>query len=222
MTRAERALAGNWRWIAILCWLVALSGAAVIGWNWYDRLAGEADLRGNAVSTLAGDVRVLRAQVQAAGQTPKAPDPSKAVRNLDDRAQVPVPIPGPKGDKGDPGTPGSPGPTGSPGTDGKDGSKGTDGVGSTGPTGAAGADGVPGPAGPQGDTGPAGPQGPPGVDGKDGSDGTNGQACPDGYSLQAPVYDPDALVCRRDGAPQPEKKSGGLLSMGLDPTRRQY
>ncbi|MFE5025302.1 collagen-like protein [Streptomyces sp. NPDC056656] len=187
-------------------------------------MAGEADLRGNAVSTLAGDVRVLRAQVQAAGETPKAPDPSKAVENLDDRAQVPVPIPGPqgpKGDPGDPGEPGSPGPSGSPGKTGDDGSKGTDGVGSTGPTGAAGSDGVPGPAGPQGEPGPAGPEGPAGQDGADGQDG---QACPEDYSLQAPAYDPDALICRRDGAPQPTKKNGngGLLSLGLDPQRRQY
>lgn len=27
---------------------------------------------------------------------------------------------------------------------------------------------------------------------------------PDGYSLQPPPDDPDALICQRDGAPQPE------------------
>ncbi|WP_189146853.1 collagen-like protein [Streptomyces lacrimifluminis] len=221
MTRAERALAGSWRWIAVFCWLVALSGVAVIGRSWYNELADEADRRGNAVATLAGDVRVLRAQVQAAGETPKAPDPSQAVENLDDRARVPVPIPGPRGPEG---KPGSPGPTGSPGEDGSDGE---DGVSSPGPTGAAGAPGTagadgsagpPGPAGPQGDPGPAGPQGPPGADGHDGHDG---QTCPDGYSLQAPADDPDALVCRRDGAPQPSD-SPSPLTLALDPTRREY
>lgn len=217
MTRAERALAGNWRWIATACWLMVLSGLAVIGWSWYGQLADEADRRGNAVSTLAGDVRVLRAQVQAAGQTPKAPDPSKAVKDLDDRARVPVPIPGPRGPQGDPGPSGTPGPSGSPGQDGKDGNST---VGSTGPTGPPGAGGAAGPQGPEGEPGPAGPQGEQGPAGKDGRDG---QTCPDGYSLQAPAGDPDALVCRRNGAPQPSSSpSGGLLSLGLDPTRRQY
>lgn len=220
MTRAERALAGSWRWITVFCWLVALSGVAVIGRSWYNELADEADRRGNAVATLASDVRILRAQVQAAGETPKVPDPSQAVEDLEDRARVPVPIPGPRGPEG---KPGSPGPSGSPGEDG------SDGVGSPGPTGAAGtpgapgtdgAAGPPGPAGPQGDPGPAGPQGeqgPPGAAGRD------GQTCPDGYSLQAPDYDPDALVCRKDGAPDPEpgNGNGGLLSAGLDP-RREY
>lgn len=157
----------------------------------------------------------LAAQVQRLGGKPVAGPPGS-------RGESVVGPQGPKGDRGDPGEPGSPGPSGSPGKNGKkgdDGSKGTDGVGSTGPTGAAGSDGVPGPAGPQGEPGPAGPQGPAGQDGADGKDG---QKCPDGYSLQAPAYDPDAVVCRRDGAPQPEQKKGGLLSMGLDPQRRQY
>jgi hypothetical protein len=215
VTRAERALVGHWRWIAVFCWLLALSGAAVIGWSLYSQLADEADKRGTAVSTLAGDVRVLRAQVQAAGQTPKAPDPSKAVEDLDDRARVPVPIPvpGEKGDKGDPGKPAptitpSPGPSGAPGRPGAD---------ST----------VPGPSGPPGaDSTVPGPSGPPGRDGRDGIDGTDGQTCPDGYTLQAPAWDPDALVCRRDGAQQPDEPGNsdgnGPLAAALDPFRRQY
>lgn len=224
MTRTERALAGRWRWIAVFCWLLALSGMAVIGWSWYTQLADEADRRGTAVSTLAGDVRVLRAQVQAAGETPKAPDPSQAVENLDDRTEVPVPIPGPRGPQGDPG---SPGPTGAPGQNGSDGK---DGAGSPGPTGAAGtpgaagtdgAAGPPGPAGPQGDPGPAGPQGEQGPPGTNGQAGRDGQTCPDGYSLQAPADDPDALICRRDGAPQPSD-SPSPLTLALDPTRREY
>jgi hypothetical protein len=206
VTRAERALAGRWRWIAVFCWLLALSGLAVVGYSWYTQLADEADKRGTAVSTLAGDVRVLRAQVQAAGETPKAPDPSKAVEDLDDRARVPVPIPGPRGPQGEPGkdaptitpSPGPPGAQGEPGAT------------ITGQPGAV------GPAGPAGPEGPAGPAGPAGQDGKDGADGRDGQTCPDGYSLQAPSWDPDALVCRRNGAPDPSPTpdpQSGLLGM---------
>ena len=227
MTRAQLALAGRWRWIAVLCWLLALSGATVIGWSWYSQLADEADKRGTAVSTLAGDVRVLRAQVQAEGKVPKAPDPSKAVEDLDDRARVPVPIPGhrgPKGEAGSQGPSGPSGPSGSPGEDGADGRDGADGVGKTG---APGADGVAGPPGPQGEPGPAGPAGPQGEQGpagKDGVDGRDGQTCPDGYSLQAPSWDPDALVCRRDGAPPPDEPGNGNSpqAAALDPHRRLY
>lgn len=218
MTRAERALAGHWRWIAVLCWLLALSGAAVIGWSWYGQLADETDRRGNAVSTLAGDVRVLRAQVQAAGETPKVPDPSLAVDDLEDRARVPVPIPGPRGPKGEEGTQGSSGTDGDTGADGSDGTDGRDGVGENGPSGAPGADGAAGPPGPQGEPGPAGPEGPAG---KDGADGRAGQTCPSGYSLQPPASDPDALVCRRDSAPPPDPEPSPQAA-ALDPTRRQY
>lgn len=160
-----------------------------------DQLANEADLRGTAVSTLAGDVRALRSQVQAAGQSPVAPDPAKAIPGLPDRTAVPVPIPGPPGPKGDPGLPGvqgSPGPSGSPGTPGAAGSEGAPGAdGQAGPTGA------PGPAGPQGDPGPAGPAGPAGPQ------GPAGPACPTGYSLQPLASDPAVLVCTRDDAPPP-------------------
>ncbi|MGP4048793.1 collagen-like protein [Streptomyces sp. 2A115] len=215
MTRTERALARHWRSMAVVCWLMALSGAAVIGWSWYSDLADEADKRGSAVSTLAGDVRVLRAQVLAEGEIPKAPDPSKAVEDLPAREQVPVPIPGPRGEPGDPG---DPGPSGSPGSDGEDG---TDGEGQAGEPGA---DGEPGPAGPQGEPGPAGPAGEQGPAGENGTDGRDGPTCPAGYSLQAPSYDPDALVCREDGAPQPDEpgNGNGPLAAGLDPTRREY
>jgi collagen triple helix repeat protein len=217
VTRAQLALAGHWRSIAVVFWLLALSGVAVIGWSWYSDLADEADRRGSAVTTLAGDVRVLRAQVQAAGEVPKAPDPSNAVEDLPAREKVPVPIPGPVGPKGDPG---SPGPSGTPGGDGRNGSDGVGESGAPGTDGANGTNGDAGPPGPQGEPGPAGPEGPAGRDGEDGSDG---QTCPDGYSLQAPSYDPDALVCRKDGAPDPEPDNGGsLLSAGLDPQRRQY
>lgn len=132
---------------------------------------------------------------------------------------------GPRGERGEPGEPGPSGPPGKKGDDGEGGADGTDGVGETGPTGAAGADGIAGPPGPQGEPGPAGPQGeqgPAGENGADGTDGRDGQTCPDGYSLQPPADDPDALVCRRDGAPAPGEPEPGPQAAALDPQRRQY
>jgi outer membrane murein-binding lipoprotein Lpp len=230
VTRTQHALYRSRHLLWITAALLFLGGAVLLVYlrvqaeaHRADQLADEADLRGAAVSTLAGDVRALRAQVRAAGKTPVAPDPTTAVKNLPDRAEVPVPIPGPPGPKGDPG---SPGPSGSPGASGRNGSNGQPGAtGSPGEPGAVGATGAAGPAGPQGEQGPTGPQGPAGDDGKDGRDGQN---CPDGYSLQAPSWDPDALVCRKDGAPDPGNSNGGsngnggLLGAGLDPSRRQY
>lgn len=228
MTRAELALAGRWRWIAVFCWLVALTGACVAGWSVFSGLAGEADRRGEAVSTLASDVRVLREQVKAAGEVPAAPDPSQAVEDLDDRARVPVPIPGPAGPAGEPGEtgkPGSPGASGSPGRNGSDGQDGTDGeAGAPGEAGAEGPAGPAGPPGPQGEPGPAGPageQGEQGERGPAGEPGQDGQTCPDGYELQAPSWDPEALVCRRTTAPpEDEDDSASPLSAALEPRRR--
>ncbi|MEH0579007.1 collagen-like protein [Streptomyces sp. B21-108] len=225
MTRTERTIVLHWRGIATACAIVALFGIAWATWHRVDadrvaadrnyaEAAAEADLRGEAVSTLAGDVRALRAQVQAEGATPVAPDPTRAVEDLPDRAEVPVPIPGPRGATGETGAPGA---SGAPGK-----------TGSSGPSGAPGAVGPTGPAGPQGEQGPAGPPGPAGQDGADGTDGRDGQdgqTCPDGYSLQAPSWDPDALVCRRDGAPDPSpgnSSGNGGLAAGLDPRRMQY
>jgi hypothetical protein len=219
MTRTQHTIVLHWRGLVTLCAIVALFGLSWALWHRvdadrsasdrrYSAAAAEANKRGDAVSTLAGDVRALRAQVQAKGGTPVAPDPSKAVPSLSARAEVPVPIPGP------PGPAGSPGPSGSPGKAGA--------TGSSGATGAPGAAGPTGPAGPQGEQGPAGPAGPAGQDGKDGADGRDGQTCPDGYSLQAPSYDPDALVCRKDGAPDPGSSTTPTpLAAGLDP-RRKY
>ena len=129
-------------------------------------------------------------------------------------------VTGPKGDKGDvghAGPSGPPGPSGSPGGDGTDGSDGA--AGEPGAAGATGPAGPAGPPGPQGEPGPAGLQGEPGEAGRD------GQTCPDGYHIEAPNWDPDALVCRKDGSSQPDEPgngNGGVLSMGLDPQRRDY
>lgn len=127
-------------------------------------LATEANLRGGAVQKLSGDVRALRLQVQAAGQSPVAPDPTDAVKNLPERTAVPVPvpIPGPKGDKGDQGPRGASGPAGSPGPAATP---------SPGPTGPAGPTGPPGADGADGQPGKDGADGQPGKDGKDGADG---------------------------------------------------
>lgn len=219
MTRTQRAFYRARHGLWTVGVLLFLGGAMAVVWllvdraELADRLEAEANLRGSAVSTLAGDVRALRAQVQAEGATPVAPDPTKAVENLPDRAEVPVPIPGP---------PGATGETGAPGTPGK--------AGSAGPSGAPGGVGPSGPAGPQGEqgaTGPVGPPGPPGQDGADGADGRDGQdgqTCPEGYSLQTPSYDPYARVCREDGAPDPSpgNGNGGALAAALDPRRLQY
>ncbi|MDX3637665.1 collagen-like protein [Streptomyces europaeiscabiei] len=226
MTRTELVLYRNRRLLLLTAVLLVLGGGVALSLILIGReadarreLATEADLRGTAVSTLAGDVRALREQVLGEGKIPVAPDPTTAVEDLPDRAEVPVPIPGPPGADGEDGAVGEPGPSGSPGSDGKDGADGADST-VPGPSGPA------GPPGPQGEPGPAGPQGAPGADGADGADGVDGQSCPDGYSLQAPSYDPDALVCRKNGAPgpEPDKPGGGnpQAEGALDPQRRVY
>ncbi|MFE8944486.1 collagen-like protein [Streptomyces sp. NPDC007856] len=157
----------------------------------------------------------LARQVQQLGAKPVAGPPGS-------RGEPGKSVVGPQGPQGEQGPTGPEGPTGPSGAPGKNGKDGANGVSQTGAPGTNGATGPAGPQGPQGERGPAGPQGPPGADGKDGADGRDGQTCPDGYSLQAPAWDPDALVCRRDGAPPSEKRDSSLLGMGLDPQRRQY
>lgn len=229
MTRPERALARRWRPLALLCWLVALSGAVVLIWaridaetERADTLAAEADRRGEAVTTLAGDVRILRAQVKAAGATPKVPDPSEAVDDLDDRTRVPVPVPGPRGPQGAPGKPAptitpSPGPPGPPGEDGADSTV-------PGPVGSPGAPGA--------DSTVPGPSGPPGRDGQDGADGRP----PAGWNFEyggvtyicRPVddFDPNAPRYRCDAPAEPTAPDSDSppnpLAAALDPYRRQY
>jgi hypothetical protein len=169
----------------------------------------------------------LAQQVQSLGGKPVSGPPGS--RGAQGESVV-----GPPGEKGDPGPSG---PTGPVGPTGKAGAKGTDGAGEVGPTGEPGTDGqagtdgqtVTGPAGPQGDPGPAGPAGQPGADGKDGTDGTDGrdgtdgQTCPDGYTLQPPADDPDALVCRRTPADTPSSAaSQGTLGLGALTTYAAY
>jgi hypothetical protein len=223
VTRTERTIVLHWRGIATLCAIVALAGVSWVMWQRIDTsdrnyaaAVEEANRRGEALSVVSGDVRALRAQVAAGGETPVAPDPTKAVEDLEDRIEVPVPIPGP------PGPSGSPGVSGAPGRDGVNGSPGASGEpGSPGVAGATGAVGPAGPAGPQGEPGPAGPQG---EQGPRGEQGPAGQSCPEGFSWQTPSYDPDARVCRRDGAPDPEPSDGGGLlgAAALDPRRIEY
>lgn len=224
MTRTERLLYRRRRGLWVVAALLFLGGGLAIAFLQInkaeargDQLAAEADRRGTAVSTLATDVRKLRAQVQAKGGTPAAPDPGDAVEDLPARAEVPVPIPGPPGPRGEQGERGATGAAGtpSPGPSGATGQEGAAGLpGATGPIGPA------GPAGPQGEQGPAGAPGPAGQDGAAGKDGRDGQTCPAGYSLQPPPGDPDGLMCRRDvpTAPDPAKTAGFL---GLPVDRRR-
>jgi len=228
--RRPDVLIRQWRSFALAATLLVLAGAVVLVWlrigaadQRADQLATEADRRGDAVSTLATDVRTLRAQVQARGGTPAAPDPEQAVDDLPARAEVPVPIPGPPGPKGEQGERGATGPTPapSPGPSGAAGQSGTDGApGTAGPVGPAGPAGEQGPAGAPGPAGPAGKDGTNGADGRDGADGADGQTCPTGYSLQPPPDDPDALVCRRDTPTAPDPaNSPAVLGLAVDRRR---
>lgn len=230
MTRTERVLAHRWKPIALLAFLLALTGAVLLVYvrvqaeaTRADQLAAEANLRGTAVSTLAGDVRALRQQVRAKGGTPVAPDPTKAVKDLHDRAQVPVPIPGPPGPQGPKGDPGSPAPTITP-SPGASGKPGTD---STVP-------GPQGPQGPQGEPGAAGPQGEPGAQGEQGPQGDRGATgpAPSGWTYtdgSGATYEctPDGdgsthYTCRQtSGGSTPTPQSKNLLGMaGLAMTAR--
>ncbi|MCX5052777.1 collagen-like protein [Streptomyces sp. NBC_00474] len=228
-SRFERLLAPRWRSVFLVCVLITLCGVAVILWaridagdRRADQMQDEVDRRGMAVSTLARDVRALRAQVRAGGGTPAAPDPSEAVDDLLDRIRVPAALPGARGEKGERGATGAggaagaggasgprgePGPSGPPGPEGQDGPEGSPGPsgppGDPGPAGAYGSAGAAGPEGRSGSDGTQGVQGPRGEKGELGPKGDPGPACPDGYSLQVPATDPDALVCRKAGAGAP-------------------
>ncbi|MFJ9885922.1 collagen-like protein [Streptomyces sp. NPDC091287] len=228
MTRTQHLLYRRRYLLWITAALLALGGGLAVAFLEIDRadaragvLATEADRRGDAVSTLAGDVRTLRAQIQAEGGTPAAPDPAAAVDDLPDRVEVPVPIPGATGPAGRKGETGAPGEDGQDGKPGADGSPGPVVTGAPGRDGANGTDGAPGERGEKGDQGEKGEVG---ATGERGQAGPPGPACPDGYTLQPPPGDPDALVCRRTTPSQPEDPAGtpSPLALALDPTRRQY
>ncbi|MEV5977475.1 collagen-like protein [Streptomyces sp. NPDC052114] len=217
MTRGQiRAQERRWRRGDVLAIVGAIVLGVAVAWIVLSVQAVTDDLR---TANQARDA--LARQVQGLGEKPVAGPPGS--RGGPGRS-----VTGPRGPTGPAGEPGDTGPSGKPGRagdDGKAGAAGQDGAdgaaGEQGPTGAAGTDGVAGPPGPQGEPGPAGPEGPAGKDGAAGQDGRDGQTCPDGYSLQAPADDPDALVCRRDGAPPPDPGPSPQAA-ALDPTRRQY
>lgn len=208
MTRAQiRAEERRWRRGDVLVVAAAVAIGATIAWIVLAIQGMNHDLRAKD-----SDIAALAQQVKGLGATPVA-GPS-GVRGKDGAAGAR----GPKGDTGATGPAGAPGPSGSPGKTGKPGS-----AGATGSPGAVGPTGPAGPAGPQGVPGDPGPAGPQGEQGPAGQDGKDGQTCPDGYSLQTPSYDPDALVCRKDGAPQPgDSDTPSPQAAALDPSRRQY
>jgi hypothetical protein len=193
--------------------LAAVACVAALAWVVITMQQLSHDLR------TANDARdALASQVERLGGKPVAGPPGSRGESITGHR-------GPKGENGEPGRPGEKGPPGQDGNDGEDGepgSDGADGVGETGPPGNSGADGLAGPPGPAGEPGPAGPQGEQGPSGEPGADGRDGQTCPDGYTLQAPPDDPDALICRRDGEPPPDEPGSGPQAAALDPQRRQY
>ncbi|GGW41425.1 collagen-like protein [Streptomyces xantholiticus] len=164
----------------------------------------------------------LAAQVQQLGEKPIAGPPGSRGEPGQGKPG-PTGPPGPRGEEGPSGPRGPVGPSGPVGESGTPGAAGIGATGAPGQDGAAGEAGAPGPQGEPGPAGPEGPQGPRGEQGEQGPAGPAGQSCPEGYSWQTPEYDPDAKVCRRDGAPPPEDDEPSLpLSLALDPNRRQY
>lgn len=204
-----RARARTWRRSDATALVLTLVAAAVLAAVCLVMLGLYRDLR------VANDARdQLARQVQELGASPVA---------------------GPPGSRGDPGQVGPSGPSGPPGASGPQGASGASGSpgrpgaggksGSPGAPGTPGVSGQPGEPGASGAAGPVGPSGPPGEKGDKGDTGETGPAgpsCPDGYSLQTPAYDPDAVVCRRDAAPQPSPSdSGGLNLLGMAADRRR-
>lgn len=207
MTRSQlRAEEKRWRRGDVLATVAAILLGAAFAWILLSIEGLNQELK---TSNEARDA--LARQVQALGETPVAGPPGSRGEPGD---SVTGP-PGPRGPVGPSGPAGPPGKNGKDGDNGDDGDPGSPGaVGVSGPAGSTGPAGPAGPPGPQGEPGPAGPQGEP---------GPAGPSCPDGYSLQAPADDPDALVCRRDGAPQPEEPPvQNQAAPALDPQRRLY
>lgn len=196
MTRTEiREEQKQYRRGDLLAFAAAIVAGAVVAWIFYSvhSLARDLDNANKARDQLA-------AQVQQLGGKPVAGPPG----SRGEPGPATTGPPGPRGPQGDRGVPGPastvPGPSGSPGSPGPESTV-------PGPAGAPGVDGaagqpgadstVPGPQGPQGE------KGDPGEPGATGPQGEPGPACPAGYSQQPAIDDPDALVCRKDGAPTP-------------------
>lgn len=212
MTRAEiRAEARRWRRGDALVVVGAVALGAVLAWIVLTVSGLTRDLR---AETARGDA--LAQQVRGLGGTPVA-GPSGSPGEPGES------VTGPKGEKGERGEPGSPGESGSPGKTGATGASGAPGA--MGPSGLPGPVGPTGPAGPQGvqgEQGAMGPQGERGEKGDTGAQGPSGASCEDGYSWQTPSWDPDARVCRRDGAPDPGESPSPSAGGALDPRRMQY
>lgn len=198
MTRSEiRKEERRWRRGDLLAVVAAVILGSAFAWIVLTVQGVNSDLR------TANEARdALARQVQALGGKPVGGPPGS-------RGEPGASVTGP------PGQPGRPGPSGPPGASGKPGHDGTGKPGQSGAPGAAGDNGAAGEAGAAGATGPAGPPGPQGEpgqgergergpEGPPGEPGPAGPTCPEGYTLQAPSWDPDALVCRRTGAPDPE------------------
>lgn len=209
MTRAEiRAEARRWRRGDALVVVGALALGAVLAWIVLTVSGVTHDLRAETArgDALAEQVRGLGG-IPVAGPSGSPGEPGESVT-------------GPRGEKGDPGEPGRVGPSGLPGKSGSAGASGAPGA--VGPTGPVGPAGPPGPQGVQGEAGAMGPQGERGEPGATGERGPAGQSCEPGFSWQTPSYDPDARVCRRDGAPDPSESPSVSALPGLDPRRLQY
>ncbi len=189
MTRTElrKAEQQQARRSDLLAVLLAVAVGALLAWIIYSVQGLAHDLR------TANDARdALAHQVQQLGASPVAGPPGSrgAAGPAGVGASGP---PGPPGPAGEPGPRSTvPGPSGAPGSPGPESTV-------PGPAGATGAAGQPGAD--SSVPGPQGPKGDPGEQGAKGDPGQPGPACPDGYSLQAPSWDPDALVCRRTDAP---------------------
>lgn len=221
--RARRDLRrGDLRWTIVALVAGAVLSAIVIGGVW---IAGQLRTANAARDALA-------AQVQKLGEKPIAGPPGSRGNVGPIGLRGPTGPPGRAGANGQDGADGQPGKQGATGAAGRDGANGDAGDnGNDGATGNAGRDGTDGANGADGATGPQGPQGERGEQGAQGEQGARGErgpagpTCPDGYSLQPPPTDPDALVCRRDQAPtpQPDGDAPQPLSMAaLDPNRRTW
>lgn len=208
MTRAQiRTEERRWRRGDVLTVAAALVLGATFAWIILSIQGMAHDLRDKDT-----DIAALSQQVRDLGGKPVTGpkgEPGKSVT-------------GPQGIQGEPGAVGPSGASGAVGKTGATGAAGAVGaVGATGPAGTA------GPQGPQGEAGPAGPQGEQGEQGPKGDTGERGPAgpsCPDGYTLQAPAYDPNALVCRHDPSPTDDTPDSGkgTQTLALDPQRKQY